>query len=184
MKEETGRIFRAWAAAALLLALAAAALLWGRMAPAPRPSEDPGNPAAAVSDSGSRVLAGCEIVQTMGFSRCGHSVTRRTAAPSGVVGADFAQTQAYYSLWQIQRFSPDRVEMAREIGLFCPMHRVLSVNEAGEIVLTRNVYGDGMAVDRVLDARIGDFDEETGRKLLAGLGFDSEEDAEAWLQAH
>ena len=66
MKEETGRIFRAWAAAALLLALAAAALLWGRMAPAPRPSEDPGNPAAAVSDSGSRVLAGCEIVQTMG----------------------------------------------------------------------------------------------------------------------
>ena len=140
--------------------------------------------AQIAADTAGRISKGCEIIQTMGFSRCGHSVTRRVAAPAEAIGADFAQAQAYYDLWQIEVFSPERVTMIREIPLFCPMHRVLSVNEAGEIVLTHNVYGDGMAVDETFDRSIADFDEETQSRLLLGLGFDSREDAEAWLTAH
>ena len=135
----------------------------------------------SASEGGDTVRAGCEIIQTMGFTRCGHSVTRRVAAPSGVIGANFSEIQGYYSLWRVESFSPEQVTMTREIDLFCPMHAVLSVNEAGEIVLTHNVYGDGMAVDRTYPNSIGDFDEETQRKLLLGIGFDSPEDAEAWL---
>ena len=140
--------------------------------------------AESASEEGVSVRSGCEIIQTMGFTRCGHSVTRRVAAPSGVIGANFSETQAYYSLWHIESFSPDQVTMTREIDLFCPMHAVLSVNEAGEIVLTHNVYGDGMAVDKTYPKSIGDFDEDTQRKLLLGIGFDSPEDAEAWLGPH
>ncbi len=140
--------------------------------------------ALSASDSGGAIRAGCEIIQTMGFSRCGHSVTRRVAAPGGVIGAGFGEAQAYYSLWHIESFSPEQVTMSREMALFCPMHAVLSVNEAGEIVLTHNVYGDGMAVDQTYPQSIGDFDEETQRKLLLGIGFDSREEAEAWLAPH
>ncbi len=140
--------------------------------------------ARSAAESGGRILQGCQVIQTMGFSRCGHSVTRRVAAPGAVIGADFGEAQAYYSLWQIEGFSPEQVTMSREIDLFCPMHAVLSVNEAGQIVLTHNVYGDGMAVDQEYGRSIGDFDQETQDHLLLGLGFDTREEAEAWLAAH
>ena len=74
--------------------------------------------------------------------------------------------------------------MSREIPLYCPMHEVLNVNDAGEIVLSRNVYGDGMAVTKDYHRLLQEFDEETQAQLLLGLGFDSAEEADAWLTAH
>ena len=74
--------------------------------------------------------------------------------------------------------------MQREIDLFCPMHKVLMVNEAGEIMLCQNQYGDGMAVLTTYEKTLKNFDEETGEALRRGLGFDSREDAEQWLQSH
>ena len=187
MREENSARLGKWALAAAILTIAATILMGTMNAPGKEPDQGgPPLPPAAQSaaDTGGRVQTGCEIVQTMGFSRCGHSVTRRVSAPGGVVGADFAGARAYYSLWQLQAFSPERIVMNREIDLFCPMHWVLSVNEAGEIVRTHNVYGDGMAVDETYDAQIGDFSEEDQLKLLSGLGFDTVEEAEAWLSAH
>ncbi|MBQ9262767.1 MAG: hypothetical protein IJ189_00985 [Clostridia bacterium] len=137
------------------------------------------------SETGDKVKAGCAITQTMMFSRCGHSVTRRIEAPSSVVGGDFETTQNYYDLWQIDSFSAAAIDMSREIDLFCPMHRVLGCNEAGEIVLSRNVYGDGMAIEQTYGGlSLEDFDEETQEALRLGLGFDTADDARAWLSAH
>ena len=73
--------------------------------------------------------------------------------------------------------------MRREIDLYCPMHAVLSVNEAGETVLTRNVYGDGMAVEKTYPWTLTDFEPEDRQALLRGIGFDSKEEAEAWLES-
>lgn len=141
-------------------------------------------PVQMVSDGGENIQAGCTITQTMGFSRCGHSVTRRVDAPQEIFGLDFAGVKNYYALWQIANFSREQMEMQREIDLFCPMHKVLTVNEAGEIILTQNQYGDGMAVLTTYEKTWKDFDEETGEALRRGLGFDSREDAERWLQSH
>ena len=141
-------------------------------------------PAASASDMGEKAEAGCQIVQTMGFSRCGHSVTRRIEAPEHVIGMDFAAAQDYYALWQIEDFSKNKITMSREIPLYCPMHEVLSVSDAGEIVLSRNVYGDGMAATKEYHRQLSEFDEENQASLLLGLGFDSREEAEAWLAAH
>ena len=139
--------------------------------------------AQIAADTAGRISKGCEIIQTMGFSRCGHSVTRRVAAPAEAIGADFAQAQAYYDLWQIEAYAPASIVMSREIPLYCPMHQVLGVSEAGEIVLSRNVYGDGMAVTAAYGIGLEDVAEDKREALLVGLGFDSQAEAEAWLAA-
>lgn len=141
-------------------------------------------PVRDASETGQRVQADCEVIQTMAFTRCGHSITRRIQAPQQVAGMDFSAAQAYYDLWQFSSFSPDRMDMRREIPLFCPMHQVLAVNEAGEVVLTNNRYGDGMAVEKTYALTLKNFDEETQASLRLGLGFDSVEEAEAWLGLH
>jgi len=143
----------------------------------------PGN-AMHVSETENAVLSDCEIIQTMGFLRCGHSVTRRIHPPEEVSGADFAAAQQYYDLWKIESFSPSYISMQREIPLYCPMHDVLGVNEAGEIVLSKNYYGDGMAVVEIFSRQISEFDEQIQEELILGMGFDSREEAAAWLEAH
>ena len=180
-------VFRLAAATAAALLLAFTLMLQEAKAPveedrAAAPETPP--PAASASEIGEKIAAGCQIVQTMGFSRCGHSVTRRIEAPSSAVGMDFAAAQSYYALWQIEDFSRDKIAMRREIPLFCPMHEVLSVSDAGEVVLSRNVYGDGMAVTKRFSRPLEEFDEDTRQALLLGMGFDSREEAEAWLAAH
>lgn len=139
-------------------------------------------PSKSVSNQTERVAAKCEILQTMGFSRCGHSVTRRIEAPAHVIGADFSGVQQYYQLWQIDSFSKDRIAMSREIPLYCPMHIVISVDEAGNVVFCQNVYGDGMAVIRSTDLSAEQFDLDTRETLLLGLGFDSEDEAAKYLE--
>ncbi|MBR3018417.1 MAG: hypothetical protein IKH57_15295 [Clostridia bacterium] len=141
-------------------------------------------PAAKASEQGVLVEPGCEIIQTMAFSRCGHSVTRRVTAPETVIGKDFEAVQHYYDLWQIESYAPERIDMRREIPLFCPIHTVAGVNDAGCVVLSRNVYGDGMAVFKDTGKALEDFSQEAREELLLGLGFDSETEAEAWLREH
>ena len=177
----------------VILAVAAAAILTLALTwyPAQAPvNNDPqapqytDAPSVDTSGVGEKVAPGAQIIQTMGFSRCGHSVTRRVQAPDSLAGAEFTAVKDYYSLWQIDQFSKERIEMSREIPLFCPMHTVVSVNEAGEGVLCRNLYGDGMAVIRTTGRSLDDFAGEDQEKLLLGLGFDTLKEAEDWLSAH
>ena len=141
-------------------------------------------PAASVSEQGVMVAPNCEIIQTMAFSFCGHSVTRRIAVPEALVGKGFEAVQQYYDLWQIESYAPEHIDMRREIPLFCPIHTAAGVNEAGNVVLSRNVYGDGMAVIRDTGKALEDFSPEDREKLLLGIGFDSGAEAEAWLREH
>ena len=171
------------------MAFAFLCMLFGMMltdakAPVAPGTENTAAPAQIVSEGGERIQSGCAVTQTMGFSRCGHSVSRRIEAPAEIIGMDFAGAKEYYALWQTENFSRDQMEMQREIDLFCPMHKVLTANNAGEIMLTQNQYGDGMAVLTTYEKTLKDFDEETQEALRRGLGFDSREEAEGWLQLH
>ena len=181
-KGKWGIAFRlAWLTAA---AVAAALLLLPRDAQAPvqeKAEDAPTPPAASVAGDGQRLKKDCQIMQTMAFSRCGHSVTRRVTAPEALLGADFGAVRDYYEAWTVESFSPDKVAMQREIDLYCPMHAVLSVNDAGEAVLTWNVYGDGMAVEKTYALTLSDFSAGDRQALIRGIGFDSREEAEEWL---
>ena len=64
------------------------------------------------------------------------------------------------------------------------MHQVAGVNEAGEVVLSENQYGDGMAVVAETQWRLDDFPEDMQQALLLGKGFDSRDAALDWLAAH
>lgn len=170
-----------------------AAVIWGvgTMNPKPKQEEQAeweAPPAASAAPMaagrGERTEDGCAVIQTMLFSRCGHSVTRRVRAPEAVIHADFSAVQAYYDLWRLDSFSASQIVMSREIPLFCPMHQVLGVNEAGEIVLSLNVYGDGMAVQRVFDRSVEEFDEAAQEALRLGIGFEEAAAAEEWLASH
>ncbi len=182
-KAKWGAAFRlVWITAA---ALAAALLLIPREAQAPvreKAEEVPTPPAASVAGEGQRLEKGCQIIQTMAFSRCGHSVTRRVSAPESLLGADFSAAKDYYGEWSVESFSADAVSMRREIDLFCPMHAVLSINDAGEAVLTHNVYGDGMAVEKTYALPLAHLSSQDRQALVRGIGFDSREEAESWLE--
>lgn len=176
---------RRWLFLALMFAMTAAGC-WRWAGPAPQEESAPGPavsaaPAQNAAVQGEKLQAGCALMQTMRFTRCGHSVSRRIDAPEALTGADFAQTQARYDLWNLDSFSPELVEMSREIPLFCPMHYVAAVNEAGEIVLSQNQYGDGMAILRVYSMAYDELPEETRAELSLGIGFDSQAKAEEWL---
>lgn len=175
----------------VLLTVCAAALAVGLMTETARAPEmnQPimsATPPVSVdtAEQKAKIAAGCEIIQTMAFTRCGHSVTRRVLASDTLIGKNFAETQDYYDLWQLESFSPERLEMRRELPLFCPIHTVVGINEAGDVVLMRNMYGDGMAVVRDTDRMLDSFDPDTREELLSGIGFDSEQQAEAWLREH
>lgn len=121
-----------------------------------------------------------QISQTMHFQRCGHQVERRVKAPQELSGAGFDEVTAYYDQWHIQSMEKDSLVMERYIDLFCPAHVVVNMDQAGQVVLAKNLYGDGMAIMEILDAM--PVEEETRRSLLAGIGFDNEEEARAWLR--
>ena len=74
--------------------------------------------------------------------------------------------------------------MSREIDLFCPMHRVIGCNEAGEIVRSRNVYGDGMAIEKTCPLLLESLPPREQDQVRLGLGFDTAEEADAWAAAH
>ncbi len=183
-KTKWGTVFHlTWITVAAVVA-ALLFLPWEAQAPVQEKAEDlPTPPSASVAGDGQRMQRDCQIIQTMAFSRCGHSVTRRVNAPEALAGADFSAARDYYDAWSIESFSPGNVAMRREIDLYCPMHAVLSVNEAGEAVLTRNVYGDGMAVEKTYTVTLTEFGPEDRQALLRGIGFDSKEEAEAWLES-
>ena len=174
-----------------LLAAAAVFLALGLLteegkAPAlPVPALEPSlSPAVDAAKKSEKAAAGCEIIQTMAFARCGHSVTRRIEIPQDLIGADFAAVQQRYDLWRVESFVPERIEMSRELPLFCPIHTVLGVNEAGMVVLSSNMYGDGMAVLRECSRSLEEFAPDEQSQLLLGLGFDSQEEALSWLSLH
>lgn len=168
-------------AAILAVMLAAFALLGitGAKAPVDEAGVMPENTAVPVAE-GQSISEDAKVYQTMYFTRCSHSVSRRTNAAEQVQGAAFDDVRAYYDQWTILTLTEDKVEMERQIALFCPMHKVLSLSEAGQVVLSENRYGDGMALLKIYDA--ADMDERTREMLIAGLGFDSEEDAKRWLE--
>ncbi len=189
MREKGGEGAKCTPGRVMGMAFALLCLLFGMMitdarAPVETETEATLPPSARAAESGERIRAGCAITQTMGFSRCGHSVSRRIEAPPEAIGLDFSGARAHYALWQIEEYSGEEMEMQREIDLFCPMHQVLAANEAGDIVLTRNEYGDGMAVLEEYERNLREFDQETQEALRRGLGFDSREEAENWLNAH
>lgn len=148
-------------------------------APADKEKEDPKIITQQTAEE-YRIREHATVFQTMHFVRCGHPVERRIQVPGQLAGKGFDAVRDYYDLWEIKSMTEETVAMERYIDLFCPLHKVVYLDRTGQVVLAENRYGDGMAILKVLDGRITD--DEMRNQLIAGIGFDSEEEAVQWLK--
>ncbi len=129
-----------------------------------------------------RVAQGCALVQTMRYTRCGHTVTRRLQAPEAIIGLTLQEAAQAYPDWQFQSFQSKLIEMSRDISLHCPAHYVLMPDEAGVLAIFQNRYGDGLAYVRSLTLALSELPEAEREEARVGMGFDSLEALERWLE--
>lgn len=168
--------------AAVLLAIAAATLLLPGSATAP----DELPPAQAV-DAGdaTRVAEGCELLQTLTYTRCEHVVTRRVTAPAELYGKTLDEVAALYPEWRITEFGASLIKMEQQPDMFCPDHMVLMPNGAGVLCVFQNKYGDGLALVNELDLELSALPSAIQEDLRhgMGMGFSTLAELEQWLES-
>ena len=169
-------------AAAVLLIIG----LYPRNATAPEiTGSAPPENAADVSggQASAQVEAGCELIQVLTYSRCGHEVTRRTPLPQELTGKTVKDVQTAYEGWQVTEFLPKRITMTRLFPLYCSSHVVLMPDESGVLSVFENKYGDAMAFTQSLQISLTALPESVQEEVRQGKGFDSLEDMEQWLES-
>lgn len=171
-----------------LAALGAAAVLLAAgasMLPTAREAENPRQEAenARVSADRAAVEEGCELLQTIRYTRCEHTVHRRMAAPVELYGKTLEEVSALYPEWQMTAFSPKEISMEQELPLFCPEHTVLMPDGAGYVCVFENRYGDAMALVRQLSIEVKDLPAAAREEVEMGKGFSSPEELDAWLES-
>ena len=164
-----------------LIPLCAAAALTG-MGLILMPAEEPPSEQTVQAD---RVAPqeGCEILQTLSYTRCDHTVVRRTTAPVEVYGRSLEDVQALYAEWQITEFSAKEIKMEKQLRLYCPDHLVLMPDGAGMLCVFENKYGDAMALVKELGIAVKDLPSAAKEEAEIGIGFSTPEDMEMWLES-
>lgn len=166
--------------AAVLVTIAAVTLLLpsGSTAPGELP------PAQAVdSADGAKVEEGCELLQTLSYTRCEHTVTRRVTAPVELYGKTLAEVEALYPEWQITEFGSKLIKMEQQPDLYCPDHMVLMPNGAGVLCVFENKYGDALMLVNELSLELSALPSSVQEELKQGLGFSTAEELEQWLES-
>lgn len=176
----------ALAAAAVMLAAGANMLGAGRTGAgrtgADRAGADRTADTQASAERGT-VEEGCEILQTLRYTRCEHTVSRRMAAPTELYGKTMEEAAALYDEWQLTSFAPREIVMEQELPLFCPEHQVLLPDGAGYVCVFENRYGDAMALVRQLPIQLSALPAAAQEEIEMGKGFSSSEELDAWLES-
>lgn len=167
-----------------LAALGAAAVLLAAVAsmlPAENAPKEMEN--ARVSADRATVEEGCELLQTIRYTRCEHTVNRRMAAPVELYGKTLEEVSALYEEWQMTAFSPKEISMEQVLPLFCPEHTVLMPDGAGYVCVFENRYGDAMALVKQLSIEVKNLPAAAREEVEMGKGFSSPEELDAWLES-
>lgn len=165
--------------AAALMIIAAITLLLPSSSTAP--AELP--PARAADSAGDvRVQEGCELYQTLTYTRCDHVVTRRVTAPVELLGKNRDDVAALYPEWRITQFGPKLIKMEQQPDLFCPDHKVLMPGGDGMLCVFENKYGDALALVKELDLPLTALPAAGQEDVEQGMGFSTLEELEQWLE--
>ena len=130
-----------------------------------------------------RVTDGAELMQTLTYTRCAHTVTRRVTAPVEVYGKTLEEVQPLYPEWQITEFSASEVRMSQRPDMFCPAHLVLMTGPDGGLCVFRNKYGDALALEKELSTDVASLPAAVQEELAEGIGFVSDEELSGWLES-
>lgn len=168
----------------LLLVLSAAALLAvAAVLMLPDQEEAPQMENAQASASTVTLSEKSEVFQTLTYTRCEHTVTRRVTAPVELYGKTLDETAALYPEWRITEFSPAMVKMERRPELFCPDHKVVMPDGAGYLCVYENKYGEAMALVRQLQIPLSSLPSAVQEEARWGIGFSTAEELEGWLES-
>ena len=162
----------------LAMLIAAAVLLTPSTAATEPPASEAVDSADAVT-----LAEGCELMQLMSYTRCDHSVTRRVTAPVEIYGKTLAEVEAMYPEWRITEFAATLIRMEQQLQLFCPDHMVLMPDSAGTLCVFENKYGDALALVSELGVALRDLPAAAQEEVAPGLGFDTPEELEQWLES-
>lgn len=147
-----------------------------------RTAQEP--PLSQVDSSGSILLRkGCQVMQHLTYLPCGHELTRRETLPAALIGKTRDELEAAYSDWRVTSFSADEVQMSQQLALHCPQHVVLKSDESGLLCVWQNTYGDALSLNRELNIPVSDFPDDVQQQLQVGLGFDTMEALQSWLES-
>ena len=148
-----------------LAALGAAAVLLAAVAsmlPAENAPKETEN--ARVSADRATVEEGCELLQTIRYTRCEHTVNRRMAAPVELYGKTLEEVSALYEEWQMTAFSPKEISMEH-------------------VCVFEHRYGDAMALVKQLSIEVKNLPAAAREEVEMGKGFSSPEELDAWLES-
>ena len=138
---------------------------------------------AASQGEQTRVAEGCELLQTLRYTRCQHEVVRRVTAPAELIGKTLAQVQPLYEDWQITEFAPKEIKMEKTPDMFCPDHMVLMPGGDGRLCVFQNKYGDALALVNELDMELSALPSALQEEVRLGIGFPTLAELEQWLES-
>lgn len=175
-----GRQLMAGAAAIIAVAVFAVAALHENREKADQPPP-PVSQAGSVGEDG--VKEGCQLVQRLHYTPCGHEMTRRLDAPSELWGKDREDVEAAYDQWRITSFAPGEIAMELKLDIPCSRHLVLMPDEAGVLGIFENKYGDALAFVRSLEIPLQSLSQAAAEEVRPGKCFDTLEALEQWLES-
>ncbi len=135
------------------------------------------------TDTQMTTVQGCQLIQHMTFTPCGHELTRRQALPAELVGKGREAITAAYDLWRVTSFGAAEVVMEQSVQLYCPDHMVLMADEGGMLCIFQNRYGDALGLVRETDVALNELPEAVQTELRQGKGFPTVEAVEQWLES-
>ena len=149
----------------------------------PRTQDAPDALTQVGADTAARLAEDCQVIQTLTYAPCGHTVTRRQSLPPELRGKTRADAEAAYDPFLITAFSAQALEMEQALDMYCPEHVVLMPNESGVLCIFENRYGDALALVRELETLLHDLPDSYQEELRPGKGFDTLADLEGWLES-
>lgn len=167
---------RLWMAVSVLALIAIASALMLAPAGKEAPAQD------AASAENTVLEEGCELLQTLTYTRCEHVVTRRITAPVEAYGQDLSGMKALYPDWHMTEFGTKLVKMEKRMEMFCPDHMVLMPDGAGCLCVFENRYGDALALVRELEIAVSALPAAVQEEVAMGVGFSTAEELEMWLE--
>ncbi len=126
---------------------------------------------------------GCELLQTLSYSRCGHNVVRRLTAPVEIYGQPLDGVEALYPAWRITEFGAKQIKMEQHLSMYCPDHMVLMPDGAGMLCVFENKYGDALSLVSELNISVKSLPAVAQEEVAMGLGFSTPEELEMWLES-
>ncbi len=83
-----------------------------------------------------------EVIMTQKFNKCGHTVTKREEAPREIVNLNREKVQEYFEGWNIDKFTPNEIEISKEVSGICGEHYVLRESDGYISISTKNDIGE------------------------------------------